>query len=88
MLCVLSCFTPVMPCVPPSRHLPAVSVILAYFITSDGASNWLLGLQLITTYFLIAFVFFLEKEAPGPGPKPAASPPPSGSRLAPPAGAL
>ncbi|KAL4424647.1 hypothetical protein ABPG77_002265 [Micractinium sp. CCAP 211/92] len=54
-----------------------VSVILAYFITSDGASNWLLGLQLITTYFLIGFVFFLEKEAPRPGPKPAASPPPA-----------
>ncbi len=59
-------------------HPRAVSVILAYFITSDGASNWLLGLQLITTYFLIGFVFFLEKEAPRPGPKPAASPPPAG----------
>lgn len=41
-----------------------VSVILAYFVSSDGSSNWLLGLQLVGTYCLIAFVFLLEKEAP------------------------
>ena len=39
-----------------------VSVILAYFVSSDGSSNWLLGLQLIVTYILIASVFLLEKE--------------------------
>eukprot|EP00889_Picochlorum_renovo_P000971 jgi/Picre1/28001/NNA_000962.t1 len=27
-----------------------LSVVLAYFVTSDGKSNWLLGLQLILTY--------------------------------------
>ncbi|PSC67539.1 manganese resistance 1 [Micractinium conductrix] len=46
------------------------SVILAYFVCSDGASNWLLGLQLIATYCLVAFVFLLEKETPVPGPSP------------------
>ena len=41
-----------------------VSVILAYFVSSDGYSNWLLGLQLVATYILIACVFLLEKEPP------------------------
>ncbi|KAI3431863.1 hypothetical protein D9Q98_010614 [Chlorella vulgaris] len=39
-----------------------VSIILAYFVCSDGASNWLLGVQLVATYCLIGFVFLLEKE--------------------------
>ena len=42
-----------------------MSVILAYFVSSDGASNWLLGLQLIATYVLIASVFLLEREGEG-----------------------
>lgn len=47
----------------PPRCLPhAVSIILAYFVCSDGASNWLLGVQLVATYCLIGFVFLLEKE--------------------------
>ena len=50
----------------------AVSVILAYFVSSDGTSNWLLGLQLVATYCLIGFVFLLEKE-PQPEPKGATS---------------
>jgi Ca2+:H+ antiporter len=54
-----------------------VSVILAYFVSADGSSNWLLGLQLVATYCLIGFVFLLEKEAPmaccGAAPAPAAS---------------
>ncbi len=45
----------------------AVSVILAYFVCSDGSSNWLLGLQLVATYCLIGLVFLLEKEQPAPG---------------------
>lgn len=45
-----------------------VSVILAYFVSSDGTSNWLLGLQLVATYCLIGFVFLLERE-PQPEPK-------------------
>ncbi len=50
--------TPVFPMtlaapLPPSLRLPAVSVILAYFVSSDGSSNWLLGLQLVATYCLI-----------------------------------
>lgn len=52
-----------------------VSVILAYFVSSDGHSNWLLGLQLISTYILIGFVFYLERE-PGSGKAP--SPPGAG----------
>jgi Ca2+:H+ antiporter len=44
-----------------------VSVIMAYFVSSDGHSNWLLGVQLISTYVLIGFVFMLEREGkPGP----------------------
>ncbi|PSC71917.1 calcium proton exchanger [Micractinium conductrix] len=39
-----------------------VSVILAYMVASDGTSNWLLGLQLVATYCLVAFVFLLEHE--------------------------
>jgi len=31
-------------------------------VSSDGTSNWLLGLQLVATYCLIGFVFLLEKE--------------------------
>lgn len=42
-----------------------VSVILSYFVTSDGYSNWLLGLQLILTYVLISCVFLFEKETSG-----------------------
>ncbi|KAL4429055.1 hypothetical protein ABPG77_006094, partial [Micractinium sp. CCAP 211/92] len=47
-----------------ARWLPwrALSVILAYFVSSDGSSNWLLGLQLVATYCLIGFVFLLERE--------------------------
>ncbi|KDD76674.1 hypothetical protein H632_c142p3, partial [Helicosporidium sp. ATCC 50920] len=45
-----------------------VSVVLAYFVSSDGQSNWLLGLQLVCTYLLIAIVFLLEHEAPEPKP--------------------
>ena len=42
-----------------------VSVILAYFVSSDGFSNWLLGLQLVVTYVLIGLVYLLEKEQKG-----------------------
>ncbi|KAK2080034.1 hypothetical protein QBZ16_002430 [Prototheca wickerhamii] len=45
-----------------------VAVILAYFVSSDGSSNWLLGLQLSITYVLIAAVFLLEKEPKRPNP--------------------
>lgn len=45
-----------------------MSVILAYFVSSDGSSNWILGLQLVATYFLIGLVFLLEKEVPQPHP--------------------
>ncbi|EFN54061.1 hypothetical protein CHLNCDRAFT_36262 [Chlorella variabilis] len=52
-----------------------VSVILAYFVSSDGSSNWLLGLQLVATYCLIGFVFLLEREpTPSSGNAPAPAP--------------
>ncbi|WPT13173.1 hypothetical protein PSENEW3_00001017 [Picochlorum sp. SENEW3] len=41
-----------------------LSVVLAYFVTSDGKSNWLLGLQLILTYTLISFVYLLKHDIP------------------------
>jgi len=40
-----------------------LSVVLGFFVSSDGKSNWLLGLQLILTYLLISGVYLLEKEA-------------------------
>jgi Ca2+/H+ antiporter len=43
------------------------SVILAYFVSSDGSSNWLLGLQLVVTYLLIGAVYMLEDESQGGG---------------------
>lgn len=61
-----------------------VSVILAYFVSSDGSSNWLLGLQLVATYCLIGFVFLLEKEPTpqGSGGSPSASSPATSQLLA------
>lgn len=59
------------------------SVILAYFVCSDGTSNWLMGLQLIATYCLVAFIYALKKEplppvpVPSPSPVPSPFPPPS-----------
>jgi Ca2+/H+ antiporter len=44
-----------------------VSVILAYFVSSDGTSNWLLGLQLVVTYVLIGLTYLLEDESQGGG---------------------
>lgn len=41
-----------------------LSVMLAYFVTSDGKSNWLLGLQLLLTYVLISSVYLLERQQP------------------------
>lgn len=41
-----------------------LSVMLAYFVTSDGKSNWLLGLQLLLTYLLISSVYLLERQQP------------------------
>lgn len=35
-----------------------LAVINTQFASSDSRSNWLLGLQLVATYCLIAFVFF------------------------------
>lgn len=66
----------------PPRPLPqiiclAASVILAYFVCSDGTTNWLMGLQLIATYCLIAFIYALKKEPLPPGPVPSPSPVPS-----------
>ena len=55
------------PTPPPAPPPPAVSVILAYFVTSDGSSNWLLGLQLVATYCLIGFVFLMEVQPSPPG---------------------
>lgn len=54
----------------------AASVILAYFVCSDGTTNWLMGLQLIATYCLIAFIYALKKEPLPPGPVPSPSPVP------------
>lgn len=39
-----------------------MAVILAYFVSSDGSSNWILGLFLVLDYVLVAFVFLLQKE--------------------------
>lgn len=36
-----------------------LSVIHAYFVSSDGNSNWLMGVQLIGTYTLIAMLYLM-----------------------------
>lgn len=41
------------------------AVILAYFVSSDGSSNWILGLFLVLDYVLVAYVFLVQKEPKG-----------------------
>ncbi|BDA44139.1 Ca(2+)/H(+) antiporter [Coccomyxa sp. Obi] len=43
-----------------------LSVIHTYFVSSDGNSNWLMGVQLISTYILIAllYLFMRDEEKP------------------------
>lgn len=41
-------------------------MVLAYFVTADGRSNWLLGLELVVAYCLIGLVFLVKRE-PGSG---------------------
>ena len=36
-----------------------LSVVHAYFVSSDGNSNWLMGVQLIGTYTLIAMLYLM-----------------------------
>ena len=36
-----------------------LSVVHAYFVSSDGNSNWLMGVQLISTYTLIAMLYLM-----------------------------
>ena len=39
-----------------------LAVILAAMVTSDGSSNWLLGLCLILTYCLIGVCYFCRTD--------------------------
>ena len=39
-----------------------LSVIHAYFNSADGNSNWLAGVQLCTTYLLIALLYLFIKD--------------------------
>lgn len=43
-----------------------LSVIHAYFNSADGNSNWLAGVQLCTTYLLIALLYLFIKDASDP----------------------
>ena len=36
-----------------------LAVVHAYFVSSDGQSNWLMGVQLIGTYTLIAILYLV-----------------------------
>lgn len=46
----------------------ALSVLIAGQITSDGESNWLEGVQLLSVYIILALMFyFLPESAPSPG---------------------
>jgi Ca2+:H+ antiporter len=58
-----------------------LSVVHAYFVSSDGNSNWLMGVQLLGTYTLIALLYlFLQnsddhpKDALGPALGPGLAP--------------
>ncbi|KAK9915517.1 hypothetical protein WJX75_000169 [Coccomyxa subellipsoidea] len=46
-----------------------LSVIHTYFVSSDGNSNWLMGVQLVATYLLIAllYLFMHDEEKPSAG---------------------
>lgn len=46
-----------------------LSVIHAYFVSSDGTSNWLAGVQLCTTYLLIALLYLFIKDSDDSPPK-------------------
>ena len=37
-----------------------VIALRRYFVSNDGTSNWLMGVQLIVTYLLIAIVYFFR----------------------------
>ena len=39
-----------------------LAVVHAYFVSSDGQSNWLMGVQLIGTYTLIAILYLVVQE--------------------------
>jgi calcium/proton exchanger cax len=43
-----------------------LSVIHAYFNSADGNSNWLAGVQLCTTYLLIALLYLFIKDTEEP----------------------
>jgi len=43
---------------PPCRELAIA--LCRYFVSNDGTSNWLMGVQLIVTYLLIAIVYFFR----------------------------
>ena len=40
-----------------------LSVVHCYFVSSDGNSNWLMGVQLIGTYTLIAMLYLMLVDA-------------------------
>ena len=46
-----------------------LSVIHAYFVSSDGTSNWLAGVQLCTTYVLIALLYLFISDSGDEPPK-------------------
>jgi len=48
---------------PLSVLMLTLAVIHADFVSSDGSSNWLLGLQLVITYVLIGILFFFKTSA-------------------------
>lgn len=50
-----------------------LSVVHAYFVSSDGNSNWLMGVQLLGTYTLIAILYLFIREDAKASPPPPAS---------------
>lgn len=48
--------------------LLTLAVIHAYFVSSDGTSNWLAGVQLCTTYILIALLYLFIRDNPDQPP--------------------
>jgi Ca2+:H+ antiporter len=43
----------------------AVASIVAAFISYDGESNWLEGVQLLAVYVILALAFYLLPSLPG-----------------------
>jgi hypothetical protein len=61
--------TPPLPPSPPlSRYV--ISPLPQNFVTADATSHWLLGVQLIALYCVVAIAYFYQADPKQPAPEP------------------